>query len=110
MLAVTLRDDDGSQSFALEVVAPVAAIDFGDPRQIVLLDQEVRLGASTFARARRASDERRDAGGEAAIAQRLHLRDRASDRRNHRRIRQHVFGFVDRERVVHDPHVTFEPP
>jgi hypothetical protein len=109
MLAVVLRGDV-RQSFALEAVAPVAAIDLGDAREIVLLDQEVRLGASTLAGAGRASDERRDAGGEAAIAQRLHLRDRSCDGRDDRRVREHVFGLIDGERVVHEPHVTFEPP
>ena len=52
--------------------------------KLVLLDQEVRLGPSTLAGARRAPDERRDPGVEAAIAQRLHLGDRARRRRDER--------------------------
>jgi hypothetical protein len=108
MLAVA-RAVNGSEPFALEARVPVAAVDLGDARQIVLLDQEVRLRASTLARAGRASHERGDAGGEAAIAQRLDLRDRAGDGGEEHRVREQMFGFVDGERVVHEPHVTFDP-
>ena len=70
---------DRRGAVAREHVAPVAAQDLRDLRQLVLLDQEVRLGPSTFAGAGRTADDRGDAGGEAAIAQRLHLGDRAGD-------------------------------
>jgi len=60
---------DLAGAFAIEHRAPVTAQDLGDSWQLVLLDQEVRLRPSTFARARRATDEHWNACGEAAIAQ-----------------------------------------
>jgi hypothetical protein len=71
-------------AFAIEQCAPVTAHDLGNAGKLVLLDQEVRPRPSTFAGAGRATDEGRNAGGEAAIAQRLHLADRARHRGDER--------------------------
>src|SRR5262249_15985359 len=60
-----------------------------------LLDQEVRARPSTFAGAGRAADEHRDVGGEAAVAQRLHLGDRAADRGDERLAVELRFGLGD---------------
>ena len=65
-----------------ELVPPVLAHHFGDPRQLVLLDQEVRLGPSTLAGARRTTHEDGDPRGQTAIAQVLHLGDRSGHRRH----------------------------
>jgi hypothetical protein len=75
-------DGDGRQAFAREAFAPVVAQELGELGELILLDQEVRLGPSTLAGAGRTADEGGDAGGQAAIAQRLHLGDRAGDRRD----------------------------
>jgi hypothetical protein len=78
-------DGDRIEALAGQVVAPVVAQQLAEGGQVVLLDQEVRPGASTLAglaSAGRAADEGGDAGLQAAIAQRLHLGDRAGDRRH----------------------------
>jgi hypothetical protein len=62
------RSADRRDALALEGVAPTAAIDVGDLRDVILLDQEVCLGPSTLAGARRAPDENGDAGLEATVA------------------------------------------
>lgn len=54
--------------FTRDGVAPITTQDLGDPGKLVLLDQEVRLGPSTFASAGRTAYERRDSQGEAALA------------------------------------------
>src|SRR5215510_5693500 len=58
------REIHGLRTIALEHVAPVTAYDRGDALEIILLDQEVCARTSTFAGARRAADDHRDAGGE----------------------------------------------
>jgi hypothetical protein len=88
--------DLGGPTFARERIAPVTAQDAGESLEIVLLDQEVRLGTSTLASAGWAADERGDVLGEAAIAQRLHLGDRAGHRGDQREAAQHLFGVVVR--------------
>ncbi len=80
-----LADGDRRQALALELGAPLAAQEVAEPTEIVLLDQEVRLGPSAFSRAGRATDDRGDARGEAAIPERLHVRDR-SRHRGHQRL------------------------
>jgi hypothetical protein len=88
------RKIDRRSPIAREQLVPVAAQNISDPRQIVLLDQEVRASASTLAGAGRASDESRDVGCETSIAQRFHIRDRARARRNDRQTGEQLFGFV----------------
>lgn len=56
---------------------PVTAQDLSYPRNLVLLDQEVRLGSSTLAAAWRAPDEDRNAGSQTTITQQFHVGDRA---------------------------------
>jgi hypothetical protein len=56
-----------------------------EPVEVILLDQEVCLGASTLAAAGRTSDLRGDTGGEAALAQCFHLGNRAGHRRDEHR-------------------------
>lgn len=69
MLAVGAgRDLDRREALAGQAGSPVVAQERGQLRKVILLDQEVRAGASTLAGARRAADERRDAGVQAAIA------------------------------------------
>jgi hypothetical protein len=85
-------DRDGREALAREAIAPVAAQQRGQGRQLVLLDQEVCLGPSTLAGAGRTADQRGDAGREAAIAQRLHLGDRAGHRGDQRQTVEQLFG------------------
>lgn len=73
---------------------PVTAEQRRELRQVGLLDQEVRLGPSTFALAGRAADQRREARLEAAIAERFHLGDRAADRGHECGVREQRFGSV----------------
>ncbi len=73
---------DRRQALARQAVLPVVAQERGELGEFILLDQEVRLGPSTFAGARRAADEGGDAGSQAAIAQGLHLGDRTGHRRD----------------------------
>lgn len=47
----------------------------------------------------RAADGGGDPGGEAAVAHRLHLGDRAGERRHERHVLQQLLGFVDREGI-----------
>ena len=61
------RDGDRCEALALEVLAPVSAHEVAELSEIILLDQEVCLGPSTFAGARRAPDDRRDPGDEAPV-------------------------------------------
>ena len=75
------REIDLARTLACEHLAPVTAQELGDPTQLVLLDQEVRARASTLAGSR-ATDECRDADGQATFSQRLHLGDRSRHRRN----------------------------
>lgn len=75
-------------------IAPVATQELGQVRKLVLLDQEVRLGTSTLASARRAADEGRDAGSEAALAQRFHLRHRPCHRGDEWQTGEELFGFL----------------
>jgi hypothetical protein len=84
-------DGDRSEAFAREVGPPVGTEQLGQLGELILLDQEVRLGPSTLAGAGRTSDERGDAGGQAAISQVLHLRDRAGHRRDERQAVEHFF-------------------
>jgi hypothetical protein len=65
---VATEIDLGRRALAHERIAPVTAQDAREPLEIVLLDQEVRLGPSTFAGARRTTDERGDILRETAIA------------------------------------------
>ena len=90
---------DGGEAFAREIGAPVVAQQLGEPGQVVLLDQEVRLGPSALAGTGRTTDEDGDAGGEAAIAQRFHVGDRAGDRRNDRHILEKLLCDLDRKRL-----------
>jgi hypothetical protein len=76
---------DGCNAFAHELGAPVVAQELGQLGELVLLDQEVRSGPSAFAGAWGTADEGGDAGGQAAIAQGLHLGDRAGHRRDERK-------------------------
>jgi hypothetical protein len=63
---------------AVDELVPVILEELGELRKFGLLDQEVRLGPSTFAGgAGWTPDLRRDAGFDAAIAQSLHIGDRA---------------------------------
>ena len=75
---------DRRGTFATKHLAPVTTQQLGDSRQLVLLDQEVRPRASTFAGAGRTTDERRDIGLEAALAERLHVGDRSRHRGHER--------------------------
>jgi hypothetical protein len=72
------------RSFSIEHGAPVAAQNLGDSPQLILLDQEVRLGPSTFAGAGRTPNKDRDAGVQTTIAQPLHVGDRSGHDRNQR--------------------------
>ena len=91
------RQIDRPGAIASDELVPVAAQDLGDPFDIVLLDQEVRARPSTFAGAGRTSDQRRDVGREAALAQRLHVQDRSGARGDERQTLEQLFGFT----VVH---------
>jgi len=63
---------------AIDELVPVVLEQLGELRQFGLLDQEVRLGPSTFAGgAGWTPDLRCDAGRDAAIAEALHVGDRA---------------------------------
>lgn len=90
---------DLGRAFAFEHRAPVTAHDLGHSRDLVLLDQEVRARASTFARTRRATDEHGNAGREAAVAQLLHVRDGSRHHGDERHIGEQLFGFVGRKRI-----------
>ena len=83
------------RTLAGERLAPVTAQEVREPFEIILLDQEVRLGPSAFAGPRRTTDERGDVTREAAIAQRLHVSDRSGHRRNEWQPAQQLFGLVD---------------
>lgn len=85
------RELDRREAFAREIGAPVVAQELGQLGELVLLDQEVRPGPSTFAGAGRAADEGGDAGGEAAVAQHLHLGDRPSHGRDEREAVEQLF-------------------
>jgi hypothetical protein len=88
-------DRDRGEAFAHQVIAPVAAQQLAQRRQVVLLDQEVRPGPSTtagLAGPRRAADEGGDAGLQAALAQGFHLGDRAGDGRNYRHAVEEIFS------------------
>lgn len=87
------------EAFSREVGSPVVAQQLGEPGQGVLLDQEVRLGPSALAGAGRTTDEDGNAGGEAAIAERLHLGDRAGDRRDDRYAFEELLRNIDRKRL-----------
>lgn len=92
---VATEVDLGRGAFPRERVAPVTAQDVGEPLEIVLLDQEVRLRPSTLAAARWAADECGNVFGEAAIAEGFHLGDRAGHGGNQRQAAQHLFGVVE---------------
>ena len=62
------RERDGCEALALEVLAPVTAHEVAELAKIILLNQEVCLGPSTLAGARRAPDDRWDSGDQAAVA------------------------------------------
>ena len=90
---------------AVHQLLPIILEQLGELRQFGLLDQEVRLGPSTFAGcARWAADLDGHAGIDAAIAEALHVGDRARHRRdqlhflnslsNARRIAPDFFGAV----------------
>jgi hypothetical protein len=90
---------------AIDELVPVILEQLGELRKFGLLDQEVRLGPSTFAGgAGWTPDLRRDAGRDAAIAQPLHVGNRARHRgdqlhflnslSNARRIVPDFFGAV----------------
>jgi hypothetical protein len=59
---------DRREPFPLDRLAPARAHDLRDPRDLVLLDEEVGLGPSTLAAAGWAADDDGDARREAAIA------------------------------------------
>jgi len=90
---------DRCQALAFQSVPPVVAQERGELGELILLDQEVRLGPSTLAGARRAADEGRDAGGQATIAQGLHLGDRTGHRRDEREAVEQIFRQAGRERL-----------
>jgi hypothetical protein len=83
---------DGREALAGQAVAPVVAHQRGEPGQVILLDQEVRPGASTLAGARRAADEDGDAFGEAAVAQGFHVGDRAGHGGDERQAVEELLG------------------
>jgi hypothetical protein len=72
------------EAFALEVVTPLAAHQLAEPVEIGLLNQEVRSRASALAGAGWAADGGGNACGEATLAQRFHLGDRAGHRSDER--------------------------
>jgi len=72
-------DGDDVEALACEVGAPLVAEQLDDAGQLVLFDQQVGPGAAALACARRTADGGGDTGLEAAIAQGLHLCDRARD-------------------------------
>jgi len=68
---------------AVHQLLPIILEQLGELRQFGLLDQEVRLGPSTFAGcAGRAADLDGHPGVDAAIAEALHVGDRARHRRD----------------------------
>ena len=93
----TLRrvEIDSSHALSPERIPPVTAQDVSKSFDFVFLDQEVRLGPSTFAGARRAPDECGNLCLEAAIAQRFHFRDRPGHCGDGRQAMQKLFGIVD---------------
>ena len=92
-------DRDRCETLALEVLAPVSAQQVAELSEIVLLDQEVCLGPSTFAGARRAPDDRGDSSHEAAVPQVLHLGDRASHRGHECRSVEQVLRYSGGQRI-----------
>ena len=84
---------DGSEALAGEAVAPVSVHESSEPGQVILLDQEVRPGASTLAGAGRAADEDGDALGEAAVAQGFHVGDRAGHGGDEGQAVEELLGF-----------------
>ena len=86
-------DDDGREAFTLDGRVPLAVEQLTERRDVFLLNQEVRLRASTFTAATgRAADKRGDAGVEATFAQLLDLGDRAGHRRNELATFEQCFG------------------
>jgi hypothetical protein len=96
---VTAEIDRGSALFG-EHLAPVAAQDSGQSLELVLLDQEVRLGPSTLGAAG-TSDDRRDPDRETAVPQALHVLDRAGHRRDERETGKELLGVRDGQRLFH---------
>lgn len=84
VLAREHREVDGRDALGGDGRSPVTLEQRCELGNVGLLDQEVGLGPSTFAAARRATDHRRDPHLEAAVAQSLHLGDRSTDRRDDR--------------------------
>ena len=76
-------DRVGIDALADQRIAPVILKEQAELRKVCLLDQEVCLGPSTLAAAGRTPDEHGDPRLQAAVAQRLHVGDRARQRRNH---------------------------
>ena len=62
-------DLESSKAFALERRTPVAGEQSAELGNVSLLDQEVCASASTFAGARRAADDRWNAGGQTTISE-----------------------------------------
>ena len=79
------------EPFARQAFAPIVAQELGQLGELVLLDQEVRAGPSTLAGAGGTADEGGNAGEQAAIAQGLHLRDRAGHGRDERKAVEQFF-------------------
>lgn len=87
------------EALALHGRAPVTAQQIREIGDVFLLDQEVRLGPSTFAGAGRAADDRRDAALETALAQRLHLVNRARHRGHEWKAIEQLLGLA----YIHSP-------
>ncbi len=77
-------DRDRREAFAFEIASPFGAQQLTQGRQVVLLDQEVRLGPSAFSRAGRTPDQRRNSSVQATITQRFHVGDGPRHRGNKR--------------------------
>jgi hypothetical protein len=100
MLGFGHRSDlDRFEAFAREIRSPAATDELGEPGQVVLLDEEVRAGPSTLSSTRRTTHQGGDTGLEAAIAQRLHLGDRAGHRRDHGNVLEDLLRNADRKRL-----------
>ena len=92
---------DLAGAFLLQHRPPVTAQDFSYPRYLVLLDQEVCLGASTLAAAWRAADEDGNPRSQTTIAQQFHVGDRARHDGHQRKSRELLLGVGDAQRF-HD--------
>jgi len=98
---VTAEIDVGG-AFFRQHLAPVAAQHVRQSLELVLLDQEVRLGPSTLGAAG-TPDDRRDPDREAAVAQTLHVLDRARHCGDEWQTGKDLLGVGDGQRLVVHP-------